>query len=725
MGLVLNHMKRPIALLAFVLIARAVFAAPPEDFPRYSVPGHEKEMATLRELFWLHYPGSGPKATLWDEWLPDASLWPAVTTDGHADRMRREWSSTLHGRGMDAEGYVHTHQHASIAHQHGWPFPFWNQGRGMGWHFSFKNTAGPGWRKNDLNTPDGWLLNGAHAVGVNEDGWRLEVTNVNAIVTPTPWKFDSFEAPFMQLRWQVTSALTNSQPFIEWTTPSATNFSVARRMYFPSPTSEGMTYEMVPMYRHPLWTNEILQFRIGLGNAATGSVTIQAFFSQYDTRHNINGQNFVRGCAKYFWWTRDLNFLRGEINRIRTALRYVMTEHQALERKVVFTDWVSHDGRTGVRRTADGGKHIVTGQGIGNNYWDLMPFGGLDCYATMQYYDAVLVLAQIEREIAAHPEWQIPRGVLAFTPEFLERHAAEVKATGNKMFWNEKTQRFNACIDSAGEAHDYGYTFLNCEAIYYDFASPEHAKAIMNWINGDGIVEGDTSQGTDIYHWRFAARSTTKRNIDWYFWAWSNPEGIPWGGQVQDGGAVLGWSYHDLMARVKVLGPDNAWARLQEILKWFEETQAAGGYRKYYNGSREGSMQGSGTAGGLGLDMEFFESALVPQVMINGFLGFKPRADGIELNPNLPKDWPEFTLDKVRWQQLVFTIRVSPKVIELRKQGEREEPMFLRLPEGKWKATWLGDQGAALGEAKLAQRKEDGAWEMNWGEAAGIRFEIR
>ena len=60
----------------------------PDDLPRFSVPGHEEEMATLRELFWLHYPGSGPKATLWDEWLPMPAMWPAVETDGTADRFR-------------------------------------------------------------------------------------------------------------------------------------------------------------------------------------------------------------------------------------------------------------------------------------------------------------------------------------------------------------------------------------------------------------------------------------------------------------------------------------------------------------------------------------------------------------------------------------------------------------------------------------------------------------
>ena len=718
----MNQMKRLILLLNCFVVAGVALGAPPEDFPRYQVPGHEKEMTALRELFWLHYPGSGPKATLWDEWLPDASLWPAVSTDGKADAMRRDWSSTLRGRIMDAEGYVATHQHQSIAHQQGWPFPFWNQGHGIGWHFSFKNTIGEPWRQKDFNQPDGWNLNGAHAVGVNEDGWKLEVTNAAAVITPPARKFNAFDGPFLQLRWLATG-LDNARPYLEWTTPAETNFSVARRVYFEPVKGDGMTYTMVPMYRHPLWTNEINQLRIGLGNSAAGSVTIQAFFTQYDTRHNINSQNFIRGCAKYFRWTGDHNFLRSEINRMRSALRYVMTEHHALERKVVLTDWVGHNGRTGLKRSADGKKQLITGQGIGNNYWDLMPFGWLDCYATMQYYDAVLVLAQIEREVAAHSEWQIPRGVLSFEPDFLERHADDVKTTGNRLFWNEKSQRFNACVDSAGEAHDYGYTFLNCEAIYYDFASPKHAKAIMAWLSEDRVVEGDTAKGADIYHWRFAARATTKRNIDWYFWAWSGPETIPWGGQVQDGGAVLGWSYHDLMARVKVLGPDNAWSRLQEILKWFEEVQAAGGYRKYYNGAREGSLQGGGTAGGLGLDQEFFESALVPQVMLNGFLGFAPRADGFKLDPRLPKDWPEFSLDRIRYQNLVLQVRVATNRIEIQKQGKQDEPMFVLLPEASWKATSLREDGSGLRDAALTKRTADGAWELNWNGATGIRFE--
>ena len=50
----------------------------PEDFPRFVVPGQEKEMDSLRRLFWLHYQPAGPLIPLWDEWMPMSTLWPAM-----------------------------------------------------------------------------------------------------------------------------------------------------------------------------------------------------------------------------------------------------------------------------------------------------------------------------------------------------------------------------------------------------------------------------------------------------------------------------------------------------------------------------------------------------------------------------------------------------------------------------------------------------------------------
>lgn len=667
--------------LAGLLLTLVAFAAP-ADFPAFEVPGREKEMQSLRDLFWLHYPGSGPKSTLWDEWLPDAALWPAVDSDGHSSCFRADWARAMGSRIIDPEGYTATHQHASIAHQLGWPFPFWNQGkRGFGWHFSFTHTIGMSWRQKDVNKPDGWVVTCGHPDAPADDGWALTITNSAGLILPPPRTFDTFESPFIQLRWK-TTGFKALRPCLEWTTLAQTNFSVDRRVYFDPPKPGAMVYSMIPMFRHPAWTGEVAQLRIVLGNAEPGNVTVQALFSTYDTRHNINAQNFVRGSAKYFWWSGDVQFLCTNINRMRTSLRYVMTEHQALDRKVVMTTWVGHDGRTGLRRTAKA-KELIHGQGIGNNYWDLMPFGNLDCYATVQYYDALRTMEQLEREVRDHPEWQVPLGALALDPAMLARHAAEVKAEGNKLFWNDQTGRFNACIDADGKSHDYGFTFLNCEAIYYDFATPEHAARIFTWLDGKREVAGDTSRGSDIYFWRFGPRSTTLRNIDWYMWAWSGPETIPWGGQVQDGGAVLGFSYHDMMSRLRVLGPDNAWERLREVIRWFDEVQAAGGYRKYYDGKRPGTLQGGGTAGGLGLDSEFFESVLVPQVVLNGFLGFRPHGDGFSLDPRMPSSWPELRVTRIRHHHHTLNIRAQENRIELAfepaLQPTHVEPTPLRL----------------------------------------------
>ncbi len=654
-------------------------AQTPDDFPRFIVPGYERELNSLRALYWLHYPGAGPKATLWDSWLPGPSLWPAVDSGGMAQTMRNQWRQALSNRFIDAEGYVSVHQHPSIAHPHGWPFPFWNQGKGgMGWHFSFKDTVGAGWRPSELSTTDGWILHSAQSDGIGEDGWHITIMAANASVESPVVAIDTFQSPFFQIRWKARDLDGSAQPYLEWTTQDSPEFTPEKRMYFDPPDGDQLYYSVIPLYRHPEWKGTVTKLRINFGNRRSpGSVVIHSAFTQYDTRHDITGQSFIHGCATYFNWTGDLAFLRRNINRMRLALRYIMAEHKALERKYVYNTWWGHDGRSGLKLTKEG-KQVLYGHGIGDNYWDLIPFGNKDCYATILYYDALLAMAAIEQAIIQHPAWNIPRGVLAFDPEELTRHAQEVKALGNEIFWNDKTGRFVNCIDADGETHDYGYTFLNFEAIYYDFATLEHAQSIMEWLTGKRNVEGDTSQGKDIYYWRFAPRATTKRNIEYYFWGWSAPEAIPFGGQVQDGGAVLGFSYHDLMARIKILGPDDAWKRLRQIVEWFDEVQRAGGYRKYYDGTRDGTLQGCGKPGGLGLDCEFFESVLVPTVILDGFLGFRPTPDGFIIDPHLPADWPELTVDRIRWRDLTLRVTATRNSVVVSAEGVSDSPCVVK-----------------------------------------------
>ncbi|MBN1490444.1 MAG: hypothetical protein JXA69_11060 [Phycisphaerae bacterium] len=675
------------ALLA--LVCSSVFAAEPavlevpDTFPRFVVPGFEQEMDAMRRLYWLHYKPAGPLITLWDEWMPMSTLWPAMGTGRDLDAMRRRWARALAGRGMNTEGYVHTHQHDGPAHAEGWPFPLWTQAGGIGWHFRGTGVAG---YDAPLVTPEGWTLTGATSGEVNEKGWLIELTAPRATAETPLFSIDAKIAPWLRLNWWA-GGLDGANCYIEWTTGEEPEFSPERRVYFAYTnageklsTDRQETRTMVPLYPLRGWTGTITSIRIGFDNAGPAQLVIKSIHTACDTRHNINNLNFIRGCGDYFAWSADYAFLREQIGRIRCAMRFVIREFDTRQRRCIYTTWPGHEGRSGVRYV-DGQKVIVPGEGIGSNYWDLLPFGGEDALATIYYYDTLLDLAELESQIATHPEWNVATGADAFDPADLRRHAAGVKAYGTQRFWNKTTGRFGT-VDLGGQMNDYGWTFLNNEAIYYDFATPAQARSIRDWISGQRTVEGDTAQGADIYHWRFGPRSSTLRNLDYYFWAWSAPESIPWGYQVQDGGAVLGFSFHDLMARLEVDGPDDAWQRLRAILVWFEETQAAGGYRAYYSDPSRGTMQGGNVPGGLGLDREFFESILVPQVMLYGFLGLKPTVAGCTITPRLPSDWPSLTVTRIHLHEHVFDITVKDETVKVTSHTPDAGALEIEVPSG-------------------------------------------
>jgi hypothetical protein len=676
----------------------------PNSFPQFTVPGFEEKMDCLRELFFLHYPDADPKSTLWDSWLPLATLWPAVQQGKGVDAMRQQWRQILLNRRIDAEGYVSTHQHVGLAHSEGWPFPLWSQAKGIGWHFSMKEMPYAGEEFGIKRTTDTtkWLLNGIRSIGFNEKGWQLKLTKAGASLTTPAFNVDVNVAPFIRIEWQADGIEADACPYMEWTTTKETQFNAQRRIYFsPVSKSDGMICTNIATYKLANWKGRITGLRVNFDNSSQAKITIKSLITAVDSRHNINNFAYLQGCDTYLNWTGDLSFLRENIIRMRLALRYAMDEFDTYKNRCVVTPWVGHDGRPGFEVGPDGKKTFHFGRGIGNNYYDLLPFGGRDCFATIYYFDALNRFARLERQIAKHPEWNIPGSPLRFAPDKLERHAREVKEYAGKLFWNPETGRFVSAIDIDGKSYDYGFVFLNCEAIYYGFATDQQARSILDWLSGKRIVASDTSQGKDIYHWRFAARSTTKYNLEYYVWTWRTPEIIPWGGQVEDGGAVLGFSYHDMMARLTINGPDDAWQRLREIINWFDEVKRAGGYRKYYEDGKRGTLQGAWTAGGLGMDAEFFESALVPQVMIYGFMGFEPRIDGFAVKPQLPKVWPKLTISRIRMHRLTLDVTVTSKTIEIHIDGNQPQVLSVYPPPGQWHIEYLDNKNNVLKKLQI------------------------
>jgi hypothetical protein len=193
--------------------------------------------------------------------------------------------------------------------------------------------------------------------------------------------------------------------------------------------------------------------------------------------------------------------------------------------------------------------------------------------------------------------------------------------------------------------------------------------------------------------------------VEWYGQGWYAPEDIPWGGQVQDGGAVLGFTFYDLWARLQVLGPENAWQRLQEILAWEKDVQEAGGYRAYYADGLQGTtLQGGGTAGGIGIDAEFFESSLLPCIVTYGFLGIEPRMDGLRIAPKLPESCPEMTVKNLRYQQVPMTITASADTLTIEVHETPAVAITILMDDG-WKQEETGAASVHLERA--------GRWKFN------------
>lgn len=684
--------------IALLLAAGGAAAA---ELPQFVVPGQEPRMKLLDDLFALHHGRAFTQTTLWDAWLPQSVLWAAEGQPPTAQRMRDAYRGSFLRRRIGPDGYVAMQQHRGMAHSDGWPFPAWQQSTGAGWHFSTQHEdwAVHNFRLKPLESAEGWEIRGAAVDGIDPArGLRLRATGDVVTVTTPAFRCGTIVAPFARIEWAAQGLPAESRPGIEWRLDGEPDWPPGRRASFPPlRDADGLQYANVPMYRQPGYAGLLTRYRLVFDRAAGARIDLKSLITAIDTRHPITNPIYLRGCADYFAWTGDADFLRADMGRLRRALRYALDEFSVRREKHVLVPWVGHDGRSGLVVAPDGRKTVRPGLGVGNNYWDLLPFGGHDALATIYLFDALNRLAELERAAAAHPEWAVPRDGEPFDPADLAALAAGVRGDFVRRFWNAQTGRFVGWIDLEGRAYDYGFTFVNLEAIAYGLATPEQAQSILAWLDGRREVAGDTSRGADIYRWRFAPRATTRRNVETYMWPWHGPETIPWGDQVQDGGAVLGFSHFDLMARLATLGPDDAWRRLREILDWFGEVQAEGGYRAYYAKPGRGKLQGGGPPGGLGLDCEFLESVLVPQVMLYGFLGLRPGADGATVAPRLPGDWPSLTVTRIHLRDHVFDLtahrdgRVEARVLHPGKAALR-----LRRPDG----TTAVELPAAAGEVR-------------------------
>jgi hypothetical protein len=366
--------------------------------------------------------------------------------------------------------------------------------------------------------------------------------------------------------------------------------------------------------------------------------------SKYDTRHGDTNARFILALWRNLCWTHDPRLLRAQAERARRAMDYQLRVLHGEDGLIVAP---SKDAT---------GKH----QGLGDNYWDILPFGHLDAYANVLFYGSLPAMAEIEAMIeqAGGVETKSP----ARSPAAYRRLAEQTRRAYNASFWDEAQGRYIGCIDRDGERHDYGFTFVNLEAMAYGLASAEQARRIYHWMETEPTSTGKP----DTYSaWVFAPRASTIHNPrwgaaagaeppplvkPWWFFGWL---GTPYGEQCQDGGAILYTSFYD-----------RAWQRWQEILARYREPDRLCGGGPLTHGENPQRIN----PGSVGLDIPFPESGMVPTWFLYGLMGVDARLEGLHIAPRLPKGVPWLGLRNLSYRGLTLDLRVTPTSARLTSQ---------------------------------------------------------
>lgn len=378
--------------------------------------------------------------------------------------------------------------------------------------------------------------------------------------------------------------------------------------------------------------------------------------NDYDTRHFTTNPCFILGAWREYCWNPDSDYLAKLMPRVRLAMEFLLKECDG-DKGVLVIKAKGHEGRD---------------HSIGSSYWDISPFGWKDAFTNAHYYPSIEAMAQLEEAVLRDPraaEELKDTSPAPRSPSFYRKLAETVRKSYNDAFWLADKGRYSGCVDIDGVTHDYGFTYVNLPAMAYGLASPEQVKRIYNWMETDVTSTGKA----DTYsRWVFAPRACTihipmrsepqKPIPSWWCLVWG---GTPYEDQCQDGGAILYTSFHDIVARARFLGADNAWDRFAAILKRYAEPDHLSGGSPLYRGE---STQGGpgGSAGSVGVEGEFPESGLAPVSFLYAFLGIDSDINGIRIRPNLPKTLTFAGVRHLRYKGKLYDIRVTNTSVELK-----------------------------------------------------------
>ena len=610
------------------------------------------------------------------EWETMCLTWFDSTSKVLPDDRYQILKSSIDNIPIDKYGYVWQASDglqpdngpASTYFTEGWPFP----------DYSESGARSKGYEFNSNGNTEGWTSSGGNLTS-NNGLLTLNCSGVSSATLLSPsFKVDSFNSPMVEIDLRMTDFdnFANKSNFdnvyLYWTTSDSPDWSSDKCVdmkdwctrTISNIPSQLATQTYWPMYLHPKWNGKtITQLKLVVTSKSTMNAAIKLNYVRmnYDSRVATTNGIYLSSVKNYYESTGDVQFLKNNLSRCRQALQFMLTDMDGSS-GLIDQDWFTgHDGLQGV------------GHGINGSYSDITSLPSKNIEINMDFYDGVEAMAYIEKMVKelgiSDPMPDIVgkdnKTLVTYnqSQDSLTSLANTIKTKFQQSFWDSKNGRFFAGYNNDNVKIDNGFVSYNLEAISDGLATSDQAQKVMSWINGSRIIVGDTSTGSDIYKNIFAPRFTTLKNTNSWVWC-ASCAALPFGDQVQDGGSILFVSYYDLLSRISALGTDNAFTRLKDIQSWYEDVASAGGegdrfYRDYYD-QLGIQLQGNGTSGGLGLDAEFTESALVYVAIPNGFFGYNVTDNKtIQFTPDLPSNLTYWKIENMMYNGIKYDVTIG------------------------------------------------------------------
>ena len=384
---------------------------------------------------------------------------------------------------------------------------------------------------------------------------------------------------------------------------------------------------------HPVDTNGYVYTQ---GRQKEGQLLERFSPKDLDARYFRNNPMYILAIYRLYTWTGDTNFLTDMMPKLRAALEFIKTEQHGNEGLAII-DAAQHDGVSG-------------SWGASSYYFETLPFGNKDALLNVYFYAALRAMADLELAASRSSE---AVALLAL--------ADTVKANFNTTFWDSAAGRYVGCIDVNGVPHDYGYTFINLQAIAYGLASADQQTAIFQWLENEPTSSG----ARDTFsRWVISPRTSTINNPfptatktnGW--WRAGVHGDFTWETPTHNGGGCVFFLLYEMLARVQTFGADNAWDRFKEALNRYGEPDRYCGGTPLYRGETTRNV--------LPLENGAAINGAAPAAFVHAFIGAAPDHEKLVVAPNLPDQLDYIGIHNLAYRDCRFDIKASHGQIEIK-----------------------------------------------------------